>query len=69
MGVIAQELQQTLEAVNYKDAGIVQEDNSADKMLSVRYTDLIAPMIKAMQELSAENKELKQRIEVLENKR
>lgn len=67
-GVIAQELQETLQTVNYKDAGIVQEDNSADKMLSVRYTDLIAPMIKAMQELSAENKELKQRIDVLEAK-
>lgn len=68
-GVIAQELQQTLEAVNYKDAGIVQEDGTEEKQLSVRYTDLIAPMIKAMQELSMENKELKQRIELLENKR
>ncbi len=68
-GVIAQELQQTLEAVNYKDAGIVQEDGTDEKQLSVRYTDLIAPMIKAMQELSMENKELKQRIELLENKR
>lgn len=74
-GVIAQELQQTLQAVDYKDAGLVQEDGSADKMLSVRYTDLIAPMIKAMQELSAENKELKiknnqieKKIEALERK-
>lgn len=67
-GVIAQELQQTLEAVNYKDAGIVQEDGTEEKQLSVRYTDLIAPMIKAMQELSLENKELKQRIELLESK-
>ncbi|MBF7093297.1 tail fiber domain-containing protein [Flavobacterium sp. ALJ2] len=75
-GVIAQELQQTLQTVNYNDAGLVQEDGSEDKMLSVRYTDLIAPMIKAMQELSEENKELKvkndlmlKRIEALEAKK
>ncbi|WP_255680711.1 hypothetical protein [Flavobacterium pisciphilum] len=38
-------------------------------MLSVRYTDLIAPMIKAIQELSKENKELKERIIALEQQR
>ena len=49
-GIIAQELQQTLEALDYKDAGIVTEDNSAEKYLSVRYNDLLAPMIKSIQE-------------------
>ena len=49
-GIIAQELQQTLEALDYKDAGIVTGDNSAEKYLSVRYNDLLAPMIKSIQE-------------------
>jgi hypothetical protein len=56
-------------AVNYKDGGIVQEDETEEILLSVRYTDLIAPMIKAMQEPSVKNKELKQRIELLEGRR
>lgn len=57
-GVIAQELQQSLQEVDYINAGIVQQDNSKDKMLSVRYTDLIAPIIKAIQELTVQNKKL-----------
>lgn len=65
-GIIAQELQQTLREIDYKDTSIVQEDGSGNKMLSVRYNDLIAPIIKAIQELSEKNKELKTRIELLE---
>ena len=49
-GIIAQELQQTLKDVNYKDTGIVEEDSSAEKYMTVRYNDLLAPMIKAIQE-------------------
>jgi hypothetical protein len=49
-GVIAQELQQTLKDVGYKDAGIVEEDSSPEKYKTVRYNDLLAPMIKATQE-------------------
>ncbi len=74
-GVIAQELEQTLQEVNYKEAGIVQNDGTADKILSVRYNDLIAPLIKSVQELAVMNKELAQRnsemeerIKVLERK-
>lgn len=62
-GLIAQELQQTLQEVYYTDAGIVQEDGSSEHMLSIRYTDLIAPMIKAIQELSARNLALEKRVE------
>ena len=63
-GVIAQELKATIEKSNYENAGIVSEDASKDHFLSVRYTDLIAPMIKAIQELDEKEK----KIEVLENK-
>lgn len=61
-GLIAQELQQTLQEINCSDAGIVQEDGTPDQMLSVRYTDLIAPMIKAIQELALNSTALEQQL-------
>jgi hypothetical protein len=73
-GIIAQELQQTLEALDYKDAGIITVDQSAEKYLSVRYNDLLAPMIKAIQEqekkIDSQQETiaaLLERIEALEN--
>ena len=36
--------------MDYKGAGIVEEDSSPEKHMTVRYTDLIAPLIKATQE-------------------
>lgn len=67
-GVIAQELQQTLKDAGYKDAGIVTEDNTAEKYMTVRYNDLLAPMIKAIQEQQKTIVALQKRIEVLEKK-
>lgn len=49
-GVIAQELQQTLSDVGYRGAGIIEEDGSPEKYMTVRYNDLLAPMIKAIQD-------------------
>lgn len=57
-GVIAQELQQVLTDADYDDAGLISEDGSEEHYLSVRYTDLIAPMIKAIQELTEKDKEI-----------
>ena len=57
-GVIAQELKATIEQLNYKNAGIISEDTTENHYLSVRYTDLIAPVIKAIQELSEKDKEI-----------
>ncbi len=51
MGLIAQELQGTLEKFGVKDAGLVYQ--GADGYYSVRYTDLFAPMIKAIQQMNA----------------
>jgi hypothetical protein len=81
-GVIAQELRQTLNDVGYQDAGIVTEDSSPEKYLTVRYNDLLAPMIKAIQEqdkkiqdqqksiaaLLKTNEALLKRLEALEKK-
>ncbi|SFZ94600.1 Chaperone of endosialidase [Flaviramulus basaltis] len=63
-GIIAQELKAAIDELNYENAGIVSEDNSENHYLSVRYTDLISPIIKAIQELSLKEKE----IEALKNK-
>lgn len=66
-GIIAQDLQLTLNQLNLTDTGIIQSDNTQEQILLLRYTDLMAPMIRAIQELAQENKNLKNRIERLEN--
>jgi len=66
-GLIAQEVEATLSGIG-KDtedfAGYVYDEEGDEYAL--RYTEFIAPMIKAIQELKAENDELRGRIEALE---
>lgn len=66
-GIVAQDLQQILLDLNISHTGIIQSDNTQEERLILRYTDLIAPIIKAIQELAQENKELKARLNRLEN--
>jgi hypothetical protein len=56
-GFIAQEMQKTLEAFGLTNTGIITSDDEG--MLSLRYNDLLAPLVKAIQELKAENDALK----------
>lgn len=56
-GFIAQELEATLSDFNMTNSGIITKDDEG--MLSLRYNDLLAPMVKAIQELKAENDALK----------
>ncbi len=65
-GLIAQELKQALQNSQYQNAGLVQEDNSANHYLTVRYNDLLAPMIKAIQEQQKTIDSLSKKIEALE---
>lgn len=51
MGLIAQELEETVVKAGAKDLGIIHKDDNG--FYSVRYNDLMAPMIKAMQEQQA----------------
>lgn len=74
-GVIAQEVQQTLHDIGYKNAGVVNAENTPEKYLSVRYNDLLAPMIKAIQEqhkiIEAQKTDISallKRVEALEKK-
>ena len=59
-GLIAQDILQT----ELKDSVFGKKDGE----YGLSYNDLIAPMIKAIQELKADNDSLKARIETLENK-
>ncbi len=56
MGLIAQELQAALDKAGLRKSGMIQEN--ADGIMSVRYNDLIAPIIKSIQELTTKNQQL-----------
>jgi len=68
-GLIAQEVKQVMD-VNSVDFGGFQDHSvkGGHEQLSIAYTELIAPMIKAIQELKTEVDVLKQRVTALENK-
>jgi hypothetical protein len=68
-GLIAQEVKQVMD-VNSVDFGGFQDHSvkGGQEQLSIAYTELIAPMIKAIQELKTEVDVLKQRVTALENK-
>jgi len=65
-GFIAQELQILLIESGAVNNGIITKDDEG--MLSVRYNDLLAPMVKAIQELNLENEKLKLENEVLQKR-
>jgi len=79
-GFIAQELEETLTSFDASKTGMVSKDD--DGLYSIRYNDLIAPMVKAMQEqqniieedktkinlLVEKNKQLENRLSAIEKK-
>lgn len=72
-GFIAQEVETLLNASGASNSGIIAKDDEG--MLSMRYNDLIAPMVKAIQEqqdmieeLKLRNKDLESRLKALEKK-
>ena len=65
-GFIAQELEQTLAEFGTSNSGIITKDDAG--FLSVRYNDLLAPMVKAIQELKTENEDLIQKNQALEKR-
>jgi hypothetical protein len=75
-GLIAQDVEDLLSEINKdtKDfAGFIKADVSEEKdnikhSYGLRYNEFISPMIKAIQELKADNDSLKARIKTLENK-
>jgi trimeric autotransporter adhesin len=65
-GFIAQELEKTLNDTGDTNNGMITKDDKG--MLSVRYNDLLAPMVKAIQEQQLLIEKLTKRIEELEKK-
>ena len=67
-GLLAQEVKAALpEGVDFGGWVLTDKENP-DSQQALRYDQFIAPLIKAVQELSQENALLKQRIEALESK-
>ena len=62
MGLIAQELNQTLDNHQANNLGIIQADHEG--MLMIRYNDLIPTLIKSIQELSQRQRKLEQEIHI-----
>lgn len=65
-GLIAQEVKQTLEKNRYLNSALITNDHSKDNYLSIRYNDLLAPMIKSIQELSQSKKNEEELQKVIE---
>ena len=65
-GLIAQEVEQTLIDMNESWSG--HTVNESDGKHGIQYGALVVPLIKAVQELTAENAGIKARLEALENK-
>lgn len=63
-GLIAQEVEETLKQEGAENSAMLTVTDNGEYQL--RYNDLLSPMIKAIQELKAENDILKERIEKLE---
>ncbi len=63
-GFIAQELEASLNQAGVTQNGIISKDDAG--MYGVRYNDLLAPMVKAIQEQQKMIEELKAKVELLE---
>jgi hypothetical protein len=60
-GLIAQELDKLIKEMNYNFGGIKNNNDN----YTIGYTELIAPLIKAVQELTVKNKELSEQTELI----
>ena len=60
-GFIAQEVEQAAQESGYDFSGVDKADDDLG-MYSVKYSEFVVPLVKAVQELEEENKILKQQI-------
>jgi len=66
-GFIAQDVEAAAQSIGYEFSGIDAPKNEND-LYGIRYAEFVVPLVKAVQELSEENKALRARIEVLESR-
>ncbi|MBB1283036.1 tail fiber domain-containing protein [Flavisolibacter sp. BT320] len=66
-GFVAQEVEKAAKKLNYDFSGVDAPKNSED-FYGLRYSEFVVPLVKSVQELSAENKELARKNEELEKR-
>jgi hypothetical protein len=66
-GFLAQDVESAAESIGYDFSGVVKPQNEND-LYSLRYSDFVVPMVKAIQELSAQNDSLKSQNQSLQNR-
>ena len=66
-GFIAQEVEEVLKQSGTENTGMITIDDNG--MYELRYNDLLAPMVKAIQELKAENEKLRNEVEEMKSLR
>lgn len=59
-GFVAQEVEQVAQKLNYAFSG-VDKPQTKEGLYGLRYSDFVVPLVKAVQELSKENEELKKK--------
>lgn len=64
-GFIAQDVEKAAKSVSYDFSGVDAPKNNKD-LYALRYAEFVVPLVKAVQELSKENDELKARLDKLE---
>ena len=65
-GLIAQDVKQILKELGLEFSGLI-EDNDPQKTLNLSYIEFIMPLINAVKELNAKNKDLQSKIDKLAN--
>ncbi len=65
-GFIAQDVETAAKEVNYNFSGVDAPKNEND-LYGLRYAEFVVPLVKSVQELSAENEQLKSQNEYLQN--
>jgi hypothetical protein len=67
-GLIAQEVKQVMDEMNVDFGGYQDHKvNGGEDQITIGYSELIAPLIKAVQELSKQNKEIMRQIQYLDS--
>src|SRR4030095_11955392 len=63
-GFVAQEVEQAAKELNYQCSGVDGPKNT-DAFYGLRYAEFVVPLVKAVQELTAENKQVKKELSEL----
>ena len=58
-GFIAQDVEKAAQTIGYHFSGIDKPKNDQQSFYGLRYSEFVAPLVKAVQELSTENDSLK----------